>query len=102
MFIQVHNSQRFVLFSNHFSLLKIEGDEITCNVACVGEIINTYQILVGKSEETTPLSRPRRRWEDIIKLDLKEVGCEDIDWIPLIQDKDHWPDLVRKDLNFGS
>jgi hypothetical protein len=46
------------------------------------------QVLVGKPEGKRPLGRPRRRWEDNIKLDHQEVGCEAMDWIDLAQDWD--------------
>jgi hypothetical protein len=46
-----------------------------------------YRVL-GKPEEKIPLGRPRRRWEDNIKADLQEVGCGDMDWIELAQDRD--------------
>jgi len=45
------------------------------HVACMGERIGVYRVLVGKMEGKTPLARPRRRWEDNIKMDLQEVGC---------------------------
>jgi len=45
------------------------------HVACVGHRRDTYSILVGKSEGRRPLGRPRRKWEDNIKMDLQEVGC---------------------------
>jgi hypothetical protein len=44
--------------------------------------------LVGKPEGNSPLGRPRRRWEDNIKMNLQEVGCEFMDWIDLAQDRD--------------
>jgi len=44
-----------------------------------------YRVLVGKSEGKRPLGRPRRRWEDNIKLHLQEVGCRGMDWIELAQ-----------------
>jgi hypothetical protein len=47
-----------------------------------------YRVLVGKPEEKRPMGRPRRRWEDNIKMDFKEVGYGDIDWIELAQDRD--------------
>jgi hypothetical protein len=47
--------------------------------------------LVGKPEGRRPLERPRRRWENNIKTDLREVGCGGIDWIDLAQDKKRWP-----------
>jgi len=48
------------------------------------------QIKKNKPEGKKPLSRPRRRWEDNIKMDLQEVGCKDMEWIELAEDKDRW------------
>jgi hypothetical protein len=50
---------------------------------------------VGKPEGKIPLGRPRRRWEDNIKMDLQEVGCEGMDWIELAQDRDRWRALFE-------
>ena len=47
-----------------------------------------YRILVGNHEGKRPLGRPKRRWEDNIKIDLQEVGCGGMDWIELAQDRD--------------
>jgi len=55
----------------------------------------TYRVLVGKPEEKRLLRRPRRRWEDDIKMDLQEVRCGGIDWIELAQDRDRWWALVN-------
>ena len=52
-----------------------------------------------KPEEKVPLGRPRRRWEDIIKMDLQEVGCEAMDWIGLAHDRDKWLALVTAVMN---
>jgi len=52
-------------------------------------------ILVGKSEGKKPLGRPRRRWEDNIKLCIQEVGCGGTDWIELAQDRDRWRAFVN-------
>jgi hypothetical protein len=54
-----------------------------------------YRVLVGKPEGKRQLGRPRRRWEDNIKMDLQEVGCGDMDWIGLAQDMDRWWALVN-------
>ena len=48
---------------------------------------NAYRVLVGKTEEKRPLGRPRRRWEDNIKVDLMEVGCDPGEWIDLAEDR---------------
>ena len=49
---------------------------------------------MGKPERKRPLKRPRRRWEDNIKMDPREVGCGGIDWIELAEDRDRWRALV--------
>jgi hypothetical protein len=59
-----------------------------------------YRVLVGKSEGKRPLERPRRRWEDNIKVDLQEVGCGVMDWIELARDRDRWRALVNTVMNF--
>jgi len=55
--------------------------------------------LVGKTEGNRPLGRPRRRWEDNIKVDLQEVGCVGMDWIELAQDRDRWRALLTTVIN---
>ena len=59
-----------------------------------------YRVLVGKYEGKRPLGRPRRTWEDNIKMDLQEVGYEGMDWIELVKDKDRWRALVNAVMNF--
>ena len=54
---------------------------------------------MGKSECKRPLGRPRRRWEDIIKMDLQEVECGDMDWIELAHNRDRWRALVNAVVN---
>jgi len=58
-----------------------------------------YRFLVGKPGEKRPLGTPRCRWEDNIKMDLKEVGCLGMDWIELAQDRDRWRALVNVVMN---
>ena len=65
------------------------------HVARMGESRGVYRVLVGKPEGKRPFGRPRRRWEDNIKMDLQEVGCGGIDWIELAQDRDRWRALVN-------
>jgi hypothetical protein len=52
----------------------------------MGETRNAYRILVGKSEDKRPLGRPRRRWVDNVKMDVREMGWDGMDWIELAQD----------------
>jgi len=64
------------------------------HVAGMGKRRGVYRVLVGRSEGKRPLGRPRRRWEDNIKMDLQEVRCEGMDWIELAQDRDRWRVVV--------
>jgi hypothetical protein len=66
-----------------------------------GEKRNVYRLLVGKPEGKRPLGRPRRRWIDIIKIDLLEIGVNVVDWIGLAQDRCRWRALVNSVMNFG-
>jgi hypothetical protein len=61
--------------------------------------MNAYRILVGKPEGKSPLGRPRRRWVDNIKIDLRERGWNGVDCIDLTQDRDQWRVLVNKVMN---
>jgi hypothetical protein len=69
------------------------------HVARMGEKRTAYRLLVGKPEGRRPLGRPRRRWMDNIRTDLVEVGCGDVDWIGLAQDRDRWGAIVNSVLN---
>jgi hypothetical protein len=53
-----------------------------------------YSILAGKPSGKRPLARPRRRWEDNTKMDLRETGWDGMDWIDLAEDRDQWRALV--------
>jgi hypothetical protein len=65
----------------------------------MGKTRNAYRILVGKPEGKRPLGRPRRRWVDTIKMDLREIGWDGLDWIELAQDRDQWRALVNRLMN---
>jgi hypothetical protein len=69
------------------------------HVARMGAKRNAYRILVGKPEGKSPLQKPRCRWVDNIKIDLREIGWDDMDWIDLAQDKDHWGAPVNTVMN---
>ena len=70
------------------------------HVALVGKRIGIYRDLMGKLRGKKPLGRPRRRWEDTIRMDLQKVGCGGTDWIELAQDRDRWRALVNAVMNF--
>jgi hypothetical protein len=68
-----------------------------------GEKRNAYSILVGKPEGKRPLWRSNRRWEDNIKMDIREIEWDDMDWINLAENRDQWRALVNtvRDLWFS-
>jgi hypothetical protein len=65
----------------------------------MGEGRDVYRVLVWKPEGKRPLGRPRRRWEDNIRMDLREVECGGVDWMELAQDRDRWRALVSAVMN---
>jgi hypothetical protein len=65
----------------------------------MGEERKVYKVLVGKPQGKRPLGRPRRRWEDGIRMDLRETGLGDVDWILLAQDRDRWRAVVSAVMN---
>jgi len=68
-------------------------------VARIGERRVVYRVLVGKPEGKRRLGRPRLRWENYIKMDLQDVGCGDMKWIYLAQDRNMWWALVNAVMN---
>jgi hypothetical protein len=69
------------------------------HVARMVEERKVYKVLVGKPEGKRPLERPRRRWEDGIRMDLREIGLGVVDWIRLAQDRDRWLAVVIAVMN---
>ena len=69
------------------------------HVARMGKGRGVYRVLVEKLEGKRPLGRPRRRWDNNMKMDLQEVGCEGMDWIELAQDRDRLPAFVNVIMN---
>jgi hypothetical protein len=65
----------------------------------MGEVRGAYNILVGRPEGRRPLGRPRHRWEDTIKMDLREIGFGDVGWIHLARDRDTWRALENTVMN---
>jgi hypothetical protein len=69
------------------------------HVERMGEKRNAYGILVGNPEEKRPLGRPRRRWVNNTKMNLREIGWDGMDWIDLAQDRDQWRALMNAVMN---
>ena len=76
-----------------------EKNGVGGHVASMGEGRGVHSVLVRKPEGKRPLGRPRRRWEDNIKMDLQEVGGGG-DWMELAEDRDRWRALVNTVMNF--
>jgi hypothetical protein len=68
-------------------------------IARTGEMRNAYNILVGKPEWKRPLGRPRRRWEDNIRMDLREVVWKDVEWMHLAENRGQWQVVMNTVMN---
>ena len=98
---KLHNEELNDLYCspNIVRVIKSRRLRSAWHVARMGEEMGVYRVLVGKPEGKRPLGRPRRRWEDNIKMDIQVVGCGGIDWIELAQDRDRWRALVNAVMN---
>jgi hypothetical protein len=98
---KLHNEELHGLYSSPSIVRVIKARRMRWegHVARMGEVRDAYNILVGKPEGRRPLGRPRRRWEDDIKMDLRETGFGDVDWIHLAQDRDRLRALVNAVMN---
>jgi len=98
---RLHNEELNYLYTspNIVRVIKSGRMRWAGHVARTGEERGVYRVLVGKPEGKRPLGRPRGRWVDNIRMDLKEVGCGYIDWIGLAQDRDRWRTLVSAVMN---
>jgi hypothetical protein len=94
---KLHNEELHGLYSSPGIVRVIKARRMSWvgHVERKGEARGAYNILVGRPEGRKPLVRPRRRWEDNIKMDLGEIGFGDVDWIHLAQDRDRWRALVN-------
>jgi hypothetical protein len=98
---KLHNDELHNLYSspNIIRMIKSRRMRGAGYVARMGEKRNPYRILVGKPEGKRPLGRPRRRWVDNIKIDLRDIGWDGMDWIDLTQDRDQRRSLVNTVMN---
>jgi len=98
---KLHNEELYNLYSspNIVRVIKSRRMGWTGHVARMGEGRGVYSVLVGKPEGRRPLGRPRRKWEDNIRMDLRKVGCGCVDWMELAQDRDRWRALVSAVMN---
>jgi hypothetical protein len=98
---KLHNEELNDLYSlpNLLRVIKSRRMRWEGYVARMGEGRVVYRVLGGKPEGKRPLGKPRRRWEDNIRMDLQEVGCGCEDWIGLAQDRDRWRTLVSAMMN---
>jgi hypothetical protein len=85
----LHNDELQNLYSSPNIVRVIKSRRMRCagHVARMGEGRGAYRVLVGRPEGKRPLGRPRRRWEDDIKPDLREIGIDGANWIRLAQDR---------------
>jgi hypothetical protein len=86
---KLHNGELHIQYSslNIVRVIKSKRMKWVGHVACMGEGRGVYSVLVGMSEGKRLLGRPRHRWEDNIKLDLREIGIDGANWIQLAQDR---------------
>ena len=71
------------------------------HVAIMEEVRSAFKMLTGTPSGKRPLGRPRRRWEDNIRMDLKEIGINTRNWVDLTQDRDYWRALVNVTLHLS-
>ena len=98
---KLHNEELSDLYSlpNIVRVVKSRRMRWAGHMAHMGEGRGVHRVLVGKPEGKRPLGRPRRRWEDNIKMDIQEMGGCCGDWMELAQDRDRWRALVNTVMN---
>jgi hypothetical protein len=98
---KLHNGELHNLYSLPDIVRQIKSRRMRWagHVARMGEERNVYRVLVGKPEGKRPLERPRHRWEDGVKMDLRDIGWGGVEWIHLAQDRDRWRAVVNAVMN---
>jgi hypothetical protein len=97
----LHNEELHILYSSSNIIRQIKSRRMRWaeRVERVGEETNVYKVLMGKPEGKRPLGKPRRRWEDGITMDLREIGCGSVDWVQLTRDRDRCRAVVNTVMN---
>jgi hypothetical protein len=87
----MHNEELHILYSSPsiIRMFKSRKKRWAGHIACMGASRNAYRVLVGRPEGKRPVGKSRRRWEDNIKMDLREIEKGDMDWIDMAQDRGH-------------
>jgi hypothetical protein len=98
---KLQSEELHIMYSSPIIIRQIKSRRIRWaeHVANMGEERKVYSVLVGKPEGKRQLERQRRRWEDGIRMDLRETGWESVEWIQLAQYRDRWWALVNTVLN---
>jgi hypothetical protein len=98
---KLHNNELHNLYSSPNTVRVIKSRRMSWagHVARTGEGRGVYRVLVRRPEGKRPLGRPRRRWEDNIKTDLREIGIDGANWIRLPQDRVQWRAFVNTVMN---
>jgi hypothetical protein len=98
---KLHSEELHNLYSSPDIIRQVKSRRMrwACHIARMGEERKAYKVLVGKPEGKRPLGRPRRRWEDGIRMDLREIGLGGVGWIRLAQDRDRWGAVVSAVMN---
>jgi hypothetical protein len=98
---KLHNDELHSLYSSPNIVREIKSRRMRWvgQVARMGEGRGVYRVLVGSPEGKRPLGRPGRRWEDNIKLDVREIGIDGANWIQLAQDRVQWRAFVNTVMN---
>jgi hypothetical protein len=101
MRVYYFNEELHILYSSPNIIRQIKSRRMRWvgHVVRMGEERNVYRVLMGKTEGKRPFERPRRRWEDGIRMDLREICWGRVDWIQLAQDRDRWRAVVNTVMN---